>query len=160
MYVRREIQERLTPPIYGWNNVKCPNYVAQEQIVFRSTAQKYEVGTQNFLGLVGLVAAMKLVLEIGVENIARELTRKRAWLVTALQAKGYAVVHTEATAETSSGIVSFYRAGQDPTALHQRLLDAKVVTSLRGDRSGQKYIRLSPHFYNTDAELKRAIDLL
>ena len=160
MYVRREVQDRLTPPIYGWNNVKCPNYVAQEEIVFRSTAQKYEVGTQNFLGLVGLVAAMKLILEIGVESIARELVRKRAWLVEQLKSKGYEVVHDDATPETSSGIVSFYRVGEDLATLHQKLLDAKVVTSLRGSRGGQKYIRLSPHFYNTDAELERTMGLL
>jgi len=160
MFVRREVQEKLNPPIYGWNNVKCPNYVAQEQIVFRSTAQKYEVGTQNFLGLVGLVAAMKLILEIGVESIARELVRKRAWLVGQLKAKGYEVVHADATPETSSGIVSFHRGAQDLAALHQKLLDAKVVTSLRGSRGGQKYIRLSPHFYSTNAELERAIELL
>ena len=160
MFVRREVQEKLNPPIYGWNNVKCPNYVAQEQIVFRSTAQKYEVGTQNFLGLVGLVAAMKLILEIGVESIARELVRKRAWLVGQLKAKGYEVVYADATPETSSGIVSFHRGAQDLAALHQKLLDAKVVTSLRGSRGGQKYIRLSPHFYSTNAELERAIELL
>jgi selenocysteine lyase/cysteine desulfurase len=28
------------------------------------------------------------------------------------------------------------------------------------DRKGQKYIRLSPHFYNTDAELQRVVELL
>jgi selenocysteine lyase/cysteine desulfurase len=28
------------------------------------------------------------------------------------------------------------------------------------DRQRQKYIRLSPHFYNTDAELQRVLDLL
>ena len=160
LYVRRNLQETLTPPIYGWNNVRCPHYVAQEQIVFRRGSQKYEAGTHNLLGIVGLVAALKLALEIGVENIARELLRKRAWLVPALLAKGCVVLHPESTPETASGIVSFSNPGQDLAALHQKLLDANIVTSLRGDRSGQKYIRLSPHFYNTDAELQRVIELL
>jgi selenocysteine lyase/cysteine desulfurase len=31
---------------------------------------------------------------------------------------------------------------------------------LRGDRSGRKLLRLSPHFYNTDAELQRVVELL
>jgi len=34
------------------------------------------------------------------------------------------------------------------------------VTSLRADRAGRRYIRLSPHFYNTDVELQRVLDLL
>src|SRR5262249_12549109 len=80
MFVRSAIQEQLSPPVYGWNNVRCPNYVAQEQIVFRKGSQKYEAGTHNLLGIVGLVAAMGLIMELGVGNIARELLRKRAWL--------------------------------------------------------------------------------
>ena len=160
MYVKRAIQEKLTPPIYGWNNVRCPNYVAQEQIVFRNTSQKYEAGTHNLLGIVGLVAAMELISELGVENIARELLRKRVWLVPALQAKGYTVAQAEAPPEAASCIISFFRPGSDLTALHQKLSDASIITSLRADRAGQKYIRLSPHYYNTDAELRRVLDFL
>jgi cysteine desulfurase/selenocysteine lyase len=160
MYVRESAQEKLTPPIYGWHNVRCPEFVAQEQIVLRSGASRYEAGTHNLLGLVGLLTAMELTLEIGVENIGRELLRKRAWLVPALQAKGYQVLHADAPPENSSGITSFYQPGKDLAVLHQKLLDANVITSLRTDRKGQKYIRLSPHFYNTDAELRRVLDLI
>jgi selenocysteine lyase/cysteine desulfurase len=160
MYVRREIQEQLNPPIYGWHNVRCPNYVAQEQIVFRNGARKYEAGTHNLLGAVGLLKALELILEIGVENIAGELLRKRAWLAPALQEKGYTVLHPDALAENGSSIVSFHRPGTNLLALHQKLLDANIVTSLRTDRSGQHYLRLSPHFYNTDDELKRVLEML
>jgi cysteine desulfurase / selenocysteine lyase len=160
MYVRGSLQESITPPIYGWHNVRCPNYVAQEHVVFRSGPQKYEAGTHNLLGIVGLVAAMELILELGVENIARELLRKRALLVPALQAKGCTVLQADAPAENASGIVSFHRPGSDLAALHQKLTDAGVVTSLRGDRTGQQYIRLSPHYYNMDAELERVLGMV
>jgi selenocysteine lyase/cysteine desulfurase len=160
MYVRGSVQGMINPPIYGWNNVRCPNYVAQEQIVLRTGAQKYEAGTYNLLGIVGLVTAMELLLEVGVENIARELLRKRALLVPALQGKGFTVLQADAPAENASGIVSFCRPGSDLADLHQKLTDAGVVTSLRADRTGQKYIRLSPHFYNTDAELERMLELV
>jgi cysteine desulfurase/selenocysteine lyase len=159
-YVRRELQEKLNPPIYGWHNVKNPNFVAQEQITFRSGAVKYEAGTQNLLGLVGLIASMELALEIGVENIAAELLRKRALLVPALQSKGFTVLNADAKPENTSGIVSFFQPGKDLTALHQKLSEAGIVASLRTDRKGQNYIRLSPHFYNTDAELQRVLELL
>jgi cysteine desulfurase / selenocysteine lyase len=158
LYVRRSLQEKISPPIYGWNNVKCPNYVAQEHIVFRGGAHKYEPGTYNLFGIVGLVAAMELILELGVENIGRELLRKRALLVPALQAKGCTVLHAEAPSDAASGIVSFCRPGLDLAALHQQLQDAGIITSLRTDRTRQHYIRLSPHFYNTDAELRRLLD--
>jgi selenocysteine lyase/cysteine desulfurase len=159
-YVRRDLQEKLNPPLYGWHNVRSPNFVAQEEIVFRSGAVKYEAGTQNLLGLVGLIAAMKLALEIGVKNIAAELLRKRALLVPALQAKGFTVLNADAKPENAGGIVSFFQPGKDLAALHQKLADASVVASLRTDRKGQNYIRLSPHFYNTDTELNRVVELL
>jgi selenocysteine lyase/cysteine desulfurase len=159
-YVRRELQEKLNPPVYGWHNVRNPNYVAQEQIVFRNGAVKYEAGTHNMLGVVGLIAAMELALEMGIENISAELLRKRTWLVSALRAKGFAVLNAGAKMENASGIVSFYQPGKDLAALHKKLTDAGVVTSLRTDRQGQNYIRLSPHFYNTDAELQRVLELM
>jgi selenocysteine lyase/cysteine desulfurase len=140
--------------------VRCPEFVAQEQIVWRSGAARYEAGTHNLLGLVGLVAAMELIQEVGVDNISAELLRKRAWLVPALQAKGYDVLHSEASPQNGSGIISFFQSGKDLSPLHQKLLDANVITSLRTDRKGQKYVRLSPHFYNTDAELRRVLELI
>jgi selenocysteine lyase/cysteine desulfurase len=160
LYVRQEVQDRLTPPIYGWHNVHNPNFVAQEKIVFRSGATKYEAGTHNLVGLIGLIAAMELALEIGVENIAAELLRKRAWLVPALQSKGFTVLNVDVKPENASGIVSFHQQGKDLTVLHKKLAEAGIVASLRTDRAGNNYLRLSPHYYNTDAELQRTLDLL
>src|SRR5262249_21579648 len=108
MYVRRELQENLNPPIYGWHNVNNPNFVAQEHIAFRNDARKYEAGTHNLLGVVGLMTSLKMILELGVENIGRELLRKRKLLVPALQAKGYTVLNADAPAEIASGIVTFF----------------------------------------------------
>jgi len=95
-----------------------------------------------------------------VENIAAELARKRAWLVPALQAKGYTVLNAAPKPVHASGITSFFAPEKNLKELHQQLADAGVITSLRGDRTGQNYIRLSPHFYNTDAELQRVVELL
>jgi selenocysteine lyase/cysteine desulfurase len=160
MYVRRSLQDSLNPPIYGWHNVACPDFIAQEQLTMRTGADKYEAGTQNLLGIVGLVAAMELLLELGVENIARELLRKRAWLVPALQTKGCTVLHADAPPENCSGITSFFQPGREMGELHQKLRSHEVISSLRRDRSGQRFIRLSPHFYNTDQELQRVVELL
>ena len=160
LYVKKDLQEKLNPPIYGWHNVRNPNFVAQEKIEFRSGAAKFEAGTHNLVGLVGLLAAMELALEIGVENIAAELLRKRAWLVPALQGKGFVVFNAEPKTENASGITAFFQPGKDLAPLHQKLADAGVIASLRVDRKGQNYLRLSPHFYNTDAELRRVVELL
>jgi len=160
LYVRRDLQEKLNPPIYGWHNVRNPNFVAQDKIEFRSGAAKFEAGTHNLVGLLGLIAAMELVLEIGVENISTELARKRAWLVPALLAKGFSVLNSAPKPENAGGMTSIFLPGKDLAPLHKKLADAGVVASLRIDRKGQNYLRLAPHFYNTDAELQRVVELL
>ena len=160
LYVKKDLQEKLNPPVYGWHNVRNPNFSAQEQIVFHADARKFEAGTHNLIGLVGLLAAMELALEIGVDKIAAELVRKRAWLVPALMAKGFSVLNAEPKLENAGGIISLFKAEKSLAQYHQKLISAGIFTSLRSDRQGQQYIRLSPHFYNTDAELQRVIDIL
>ena len=157
-YVRKSIQEKLRPPVYGWHNVRCPNFVAQEAMDYPPDARRYEAGSENFLGLIGLHAALGLLLEVGVENIARELLRKRALLVPALKQKGYAVLQAEAPMENASAIISFFKPEMDLSPLHAKLTEAGIVTSLRTDRGGKKFIRVSPHFYNTDDELNRFLE--
>ena len=159
-YVRKEVQEKLRPIALGWNNVHCPHYAAQDQIVFHSGARRFEAGTHNVIGIVALKAAMDMLAEVGIKNIAAELLRKRALLVPALQAKGWTVLNAAAPAENCAGIISLTREDADLSAIHARLTEAGVVTSLRADRTGKQYLRLSPHFYNTDAELERAVELL
>ena len=159
-FVRKSLQDSLRPPIYGWHNVRCPNYVAQEKLVYPPDGRRYEAGSGNLLGMVGLRAALEFLLELGIDQISAELLRKRAWLVPALQAKGYTVLQADAPPAHSSGIVTFHKPGIDLPALHQRLVEKNIITSLRADRSGQRYIRLSPHFYNTDNELNKLMELL
>jgi cysteine desulfurase/selenocysteine lyase len=160
LYVRQSLQDQLRPPVWGWNNILCPHFTAQEKLVFQPDARRFEAGSANLLGLVGLRAALDLLLEIGVDAIAAELLRKRAWLVPALLAKGWSVLEAEAAPANQSGIMSLYRSDTDLTVLHQRLEQAGIIVSRRRDRAGRDYLRLSPHFYNTDAELHRVIESL
>lgn len=159
-YVRKSVQGNLRPTVFGWHNVRCPNFVAQEQLVYPPDARRYEAGSANLLGLVGMNASIEMLLEIGVENIAARLLQQRALLVPALLEKGWTVLQADAPTQHASGIVSFHRPGADLPALRAKLLAAGIETSLRADRSGQHYIRVSPHFYNTDEEIHRLLENL
>ena len=155
LYVRKEYQEWLRPTVYGWHNIRSPQYLTAEAIQYRKDARRYEAGSANLLGIAGLKAGLEMILDIGVHNIAAELHRKRAWLIPALESKGYTVLQGDAPAGNAGGIISFFKTGSDLAAIHRRLTEANIVTSLRGDRAGNQYIRVSPHFYNTDEELHR-----
>jgi selenocysteine lyase/cysteine desulfurase len=160
MYVRREVQDQLRPATQGWHNIRTPNFITQEQIEYKPDARRYEAGSHNLLGLVGMRAGLELLAEVGLEAIGRDLLRKRMWLAPELEARGYVVLQPKAGPAHASGITTFHQPDTDMAELHGRLEQNKVITSLRSDRSGQRYIRLSPHFYNTAAEFKQLLALL
>jgi selenocysteine lyase/cysteine desulfurase len=45
-------------------------------------------------------------------------------------------------------------------ALFDRLTSEQVICSARQDRQGRQYIRFSPHFYNTEAEVDHILDVI
>jgi len=81
-------------------------------------------------------------------------------LVPELVAKGYTVLHGDAHVDNAGGITSFYRDGTDMRAVYQKLKAEGVTASHRILPGGQAVVRLSPHFYNTDDELRRCLELV
>lgn len=160
LYIRKELQEHLEPPVVGWNNVECPDFVTQEELVFRTGPRRFEAGSHNLVGIAGLKASMELITELGIDNIAQVLREHRRFLLPALMELGFTVLQSDAGPENESGIVSFHRVGEDMGSIHAKLTDRGILTSLRADREGNKYIRLSPHFYNTREDLDRMVQAL
>ena len=160
LYVKREMQDRLKPVVQGWHNLSCPDFIAQETLDYKPDARRYEAGTANLLGIVGHHASLQLLDALGLAKIAADLLAKRRWLVPELLAKGCDVLHADLPEANASGIVAFSKPGEDMAALQARLAQADVTVSLRVMRDGSKLIRLSPHFYNTPAELYRPLEAL
>jgi selenocysteine lyase/cysteine desulfurase len=160
LYVRRDVQPKLRPIVYGWHNVKTPGFLTQDDLELRKDARRYEAGTHTFLALAGLKAALELLNSYGGEAIAAELLRKRSWVIPALRDMGYEVLQAEAHADYTGGAISFRRDGADMAALHNRLTGAGVATSLRQTPNKHFIVRFTPHFYNTDAEIHRALDAI
>lgn len=158
LYVRQEVQDRMQPIVHGWNNVRCPEFVVQDQIKFRTDARRYEAGSQNLLSLAGLRAAFSLLEEIGVDSIASDLAQKRAWLCNALQERGCEVLFPQSPAANTGGITTFRNPREEAVSLQARLQTAGIVTSLRTQRGGRQWIRVSPHYYNTHQELEHLVD--
>ncbi len=160
MMVKKSAQDLLQPTTFGWHNVACPDFVAAEEFELRNDARRYEAGSHNLMGLAGLKASLKMLSHLGVDLIASDLLEKRKFLSGALVEKGFQVMHADAADVNSSGIVTFYREGMDMSLLHQELKEKNCQTSLRTDREGNRYIRLSPHFYTTPSELERFVEML
>lgn len=157
LYVRKELQKDLRPLVHGWHNINCPNFIAQDDLEYKQDARRYEGGTHSLPGLVGLKASLELLLELGIDNIAAELLRKRAFIAGQLRAKGYSILNDPSEPRHQGGMLSCFKPGFDLAPLHTRLAQERITLSLRFDRTGQKYLRFSPHFYNTDAEIERVL---
>ena len=158
LYVKREVQDRLKPVVQGWHNLSCPDFIAQETLDYKPDARRYEAGTANLLGIVGHHASLQMLDALGLDNIADDLLAKRRRLVPELLAKGCDVMHADVPEANASGIVAFSKPGEDMAALAERLGQAGFKVSLRMMRDGSRLIRLSPHFYNTAAELDRLLE--
>jgi cysteine desulfurase/selenocysteine lyase len=157
--VKKEHFERLRPTLIGAWNVLSPNFIAQDRIEFVPTAQRYEPGVLNISGIYGMIAAIQLLQGTGMDRVAARLLELKAHLLTRIEPLGFEVLGPR-EGPAASSITTFRHPSRSATALHAKLEAAGVIASLRHDREGRDYLRFSPHYYNTEAELDRAVDLL
>jgi selenocysteine lyase/cysteine desulfurase len=154
LFVRKEVQDQLRPTLVGWANAACPGFVASDNLKFHPDASRYEAGSHNLVGLIGLHACLEMLLDAGLPAIQEKLLRQSRFLRAELSSRGWELLGDE---KRLSGSVSFFKNGADLEALFEKMIRAGIVPSLREDRAGQRYLRLSPHFYNTRAELEKTL---
>jgi cysteine desulfurase/selenocysteine lyase len=156
-FVRRSRFDSLEPVLLGWKSVNAQRDFVSQKLELADTARRYEPGSLNALGIVGLHAALAMLQQLGVDAIAKRLSELRAHLVPALLSKGYEVLAQPANDAAPSGIVSFRRDGADMPTLGRALDANRIVVSLRPDPRGRACLRIAPHFYNTTLELDRLL---
>ena len=159
VYVKKEHFAKLRPTLLGAWNVQSPNFITQETISFPDNAIRYEPGVLNVAGIYGMKAAFEMLGGYGIENIADRLLSLKSLLVRRLRALGFEIYGPTEGAGASS-ITTFWHPSRKAADLHARLAENKVTASLRNNREGRELIRVSPHFYNTEAELERTVEIL
>ena len=155
LYVRSELLEVLNPVMAGWRSVVDRDDYFKYDSPLCDCGERYEPGSPNFAGLLGMEAAIELLLSAGMREIETRILSLTDYLITGLQARGCAIDTPISDRRWRSGIVSFRHMAVDSAELCERLHAAGVVVSLRGD-----LIRVSPHFYNTEDELDRLLAVL
>jgi cysteine desulfurase/selenocysteine lyase len=156
LFVRQSRFETLEPALLGWKSVNAEKDFVRHKLELAPTARRYEPGSLNALGLIGLHAALQMLQHVGSAAISEHLTSLHHFLVPALQLKGYEVL-AQTPASLPSGIVSFRHDSRDLPQLYRDLDAHKIVVSLRQDPSGRACLRVAPHFYNTRAELEQLL---
>ncbi len=168
LYIRRDAFDRLRAPMAGYMSLEPPeggwgNYFQTSSITpvreyrFVSEARRFEVGgTANYAGAIGLAASLKLINDMGTDRIWRHIYGLTDHLIDGLARLGHQVV-TPVEPESRSGIVTFsVGAAVDNVALMQRLLDRRVLVSVRYT-SGVGGVRVSCHFFNSLEDIDRLL---
>ena len=159
VFVKRKHFGLLRPTLLGAWNVISPNFIARDEVAFPDTAQRYEPGVLNVAGIYGMRAAMEMFTAIGMEKVAERLMALKSHLTGALLEHGFQI-QGPLEGPNASSITTFRHPGADMAGLYRRLEQNQVVASLRHNRSGESFIRVSPHFYNTVDELARVVSIL
>lgn len=160
-YVKRRHFDLLRPTLFGAWNIRSPGYVAQPEIAFEPSARRYEPGSLNWLALHGMKASLEMILALGVKQIEARLLDLRTFTEDKLLSKGFRVMGYANRRSQKSGITTIAIENQETAVAQARKLrENRVDISMRQTRSGISCLRLSPHFYNTEAEIEEVIKIL
>jgi len=157
MYVSPELRERLAPAVIGWRSHR--DWRNHENLhhgapLFAAEAEKYEGGMLPFALLYAMDAVIEMMQAIGPERIERRVMELAAKTQDVLRAAG-AALPADTSPHYDSQIVTARFAGRDAPAIARELQARKVLVAARHGN-----LRVSPHFYNDEADLARLADVL
>jgi len=154
VYVRREHIERLRPALSSWRSVADPMSFLDYDQPLHPDAQRFEGGTGNYPGIVALGVSLGLLTGAGLANIEHHVLALTDRLIAGAKQAGIGVT-SDLRPEARSAIVLLDRGGRSVEALTARFDSARVGVTVR-----ETGVRVSPHGYNTDADIDRVLEVL
>jgi cysteine desulfurase / selenocysteine lyase len=156
VYVRPELATQLEPQAVGWLSTRASENFASlvdYDLTYLPDARRFEVITVPFQDFSGLNASLELFFELGPSAVAAHVADLTARIVDWAERRPDVTLVTPADPGRRAGIVTL--RPRDTAAAAARLSQAGVVFSLR-----EGGIRLSPHCYNTRAEIDATLAVL
>jgi kynureninase len=152
LYVRPDLASTLEPAITGWQAHARPFAFEPEQD-YAEGAARFLTGTPNVPALYAATAGYDVVEEVGVERIRERSVEQTALLVELLDEAGFPVGSPRDPARRGGTVCV---KPPDSKRVNRELADRGVICDWRPDVG----LRLGPHFYNTDDELRFAVELI
>ncbi len=165
LYGKKELLEKMDPFLYGGDMIK---EVTFEKSTWNDLPWKFEAGTPNIAGAIGLAAAINYLQKIGMEKIQQheqELTRYALQQLSSLP--GLTLIGP-ASAEERGAVFSFTVEGMHPHDVSELLDQANIC--VRGGHHcamplHQKLeipgsVRASLYFYNTGGDIEALLTAL
>ena len=153
-YIRRDWIDRMHAIGVGSSSVVRPLDYSTIDFTLKPHAGRLEGGAMNVPGIAAMGASLGLLLDAGIENVERRVLELTDYLCDRAAAAGFEVFSGRAPRE-KSGIVSLTVPGRPADAVARACRAAGVAVAPRGGR-----VRVSPHAYNTFAELDRFVEVV
>lgn len=150
MYVREELIPQLHPTTTGWFAAKDMFKFNPERFEMAEDARRFEPGTPAVAAIYAANGGMSIVEEIGVEAIRARTAELDADLIRRLRAAGLEP-RLPGDMARHAGIVML--PVNDPSAAVKGLKERGIIIDYRPGA-----LRLSPYFYNTEAENQALVD--
>jgi selenocysteine lyase/cysteine desulfurase len=155
LYVKGELIEKFEPPFIGWASVKQEVFDTIDfwdiwNLRLSETASRFEVGSPSFISLTGAAEALKILLNVGIENIEKGIMKLTDHLIESVKSLGLKL-QTPEEPQYRSGVVNFKI--DNPKEVAQTLSQKGIIISARAHG-----LRVSPHFYNTEEEIDKLIE--
>ncbi|HZS23911.1 MAG TPA: aminotransferase class V-fold PLP-dependent enzyme [Gaiellaceae bacterium] len=149
LYVRPDLAERLEPTFVGWQGHARP-FAFEPELEYADGARRFLTGTPNVPALYAATAGYDVIEEVGVERIRARSLELTQLLIDELDAAGFELGSPRE--EERRGGTVLVRTPDD-AAVHRELGERGIICDFRPDAG----IRLGPHFYNTDDELRHTV---
>jgi kynureninase len=150
LYVRPDLTGTLQPTYTGWRAHERP-FAFEEALRYAAGAERFLTGTPNPAANMAGTAGYDLIEEIGVERIRSNSLRQTELLIDLADAAGLDV-YSRREPERRGGAVIL--AVPEGAAVYSEL----EARGILGDFRPGAGIRLGPHFFTTDAELRFAVE--
>jgi selenocysteine lyase/cysteine desulfurase len=154
LYISRQHFDSIEPIEFGWTNSLSYADYASRDMTLRPDAARYECGSLTTVAIYGLDAALRYLLELGLDRIEPAVAALSDQLADGVLAKGYRLAAPR-TPGTTSGIVSFQKDGFDSRVIVSRLRDMGILAAPR-----QGYVRASPHYYLSPDDISAVLAAL
>ncbi len=145
-YVSPEWRDRLKLNQFGWRMVEQSGDFDALDWKPAKSAQRFEPGSLNMLGVHAFHASLSLFEEIGMHEVERRVLERADALMTQISAHADLELLTPNQPGRYAGIVTFWHKQLDHAghaALYQRLMASRIICAHRAGG-----IRFAPHFYS------------
>jgi kynureninase len=150
LYVRPDLAPKLEPSFTGWHAHAEPFAFETGPIRYTTGSYRFMTGTLNVAPLEAARPGLRIIREVGVEQIRAKSLAQTERLIALADERGWKV-NTPRNPGQRGGTVSIDMPNSQQVC--RELLKRDVLVDWR-PRAG---VRMSPHFYNTDQELDTAI---